>query len=152
MLNASYARKDSTIQWVHSSLHSLKEGCDYIAIHLTIAHIEVAHMGYYFIGTPTGLFGNTPTWETNFSKLVDINRYQYEELAYFARDVTFSNLGDLSLSCELIEGTTMILVFELPKSAKPINLSFAYPFSNSSSWQTWEDKSIMEWGQIDVGL
>jgi len=121
------------------------QGYDFVAIYLTVARIEVEHMGYRIIGGAVNP-------EIKPSILIDLEENKYQEKAFTSRGVEFENLKHLTASYEFIEGTTMILIFELPKQAKPTILGFIYPFCESESWQGWEEKSIIEWGQIDLIL
>ena len=112
-----------------------RKGYEYVGLYLTIAHIEVEHMGY-----------------SKLSTLIDLEGNEYQEKAFTSRGVRFGNLEHLTASYEFIEGTTMVLIFELPKQAKPTTLEFVYPFCESELWKGWEDKSIIEWGQIEIIL
>jgi hypothetical protein len=127
------------------SIRPPRAGYDYFFIYLTINQVEVRHMGYRIIG-------GAVDWEVNYSKLVDTGENQYEEAIYMARGVEFGNAMHLTDSYEFVEGTTMIVIFELPKSAKSEKLKFVYAFSDSVLWSGWQEESIIEWGQVEISL
>jgi len=106
-----------------------REGYDYVALYLTVAQIKVEYTGYFLGANP--------------SILIDAEGEEYQEKAFRLRGVNFRDLTHLTRSYELIEGTTMVLIFELPEQAKPKTLSFIYPF---------EEKSIMDSGKLDITI
>jgi uncharacterized repeat protein (TIGR02543 family) len=146
-LTAQHVPIDETlnsIQW-SARPRSPKAGYDYVIIHLTLASVKVRHMGYLFVG-------QGDDWEANYSQVIDSEGDEHQEIGYRASGVRFGNTSHLTESYEFIEGTTVVLVFEVPKRTTPITLEFVYPFCESEFWEGWEDRSIIEWGQIEITL
>lgn len=145
-LKASYAPGNEGISFVEwGGRPPPRDGYDYVALYLTIAHIEVEHVGYCVIG---GIFDR----EMQPSILIDAKGNRYQEKAFWSRGLRFRDQGGLTETYEIIKDTTMVLVFELPRQEEPAILEFVYPFSDSELWRGWEEKSIAEWGQIEVTL
>lgn len=91
-----------------------KEGWDFVVIYFTISHIENTHI----VG-----FGSL---NQEHSILYDANGHKYEVSEWKVRGMQFSDLSDIRSPRECIEGAKGYLIFKMPQTEKPDNLSFVY--------------------------
>lgn len=110
------------------------EGHDYVCVYLTIARIENVHMD--------GRLGHGNEQPT----LRDAEGHRYEVAFWQVSGLEFLDPQHLGASSEVVEGGTVILVFEIPKHEKPANLTFVYSFK-----ETREELSPKR-GQVDISL
>jgi hypothetical protein len=122
-----------------------KPGFKFVYIHLGISYVEDAHAGYL-------MMGGSKDRERRLSKLIDSNGAEYTEWSFQAYGVTFKNETHLTDSYELVQGTSMVIVFQMPDSSVPDRLQFNYPLSTSGLWKGWAEKSICEWSTVEIGL
>ena len=109
------------------------DGHDYVCVYLTIARIENVHV----VGLGHG---------DEESTLRSDEGHEYQAALWNVRGVEFLDPQHLTGAYELVEGATVILVFETPKHEKPANLTFVYSFK-----ETREEISPKR-GQVDISL
>jgi len=110
------------------------EGCDFVCIYVTIAHIENVHMV-----NPLGYGDERPV-------LLDAKSHGYEPVCAVVQGIKYLDLHDIRGPSEAVEGATGFLVFEVPKHERQAKLSFLYSFK-----ETWEEE-VAKRGQIDLIL
>lgn len=111
------------------------EGHDYVCVYLTIARIENVHLV-----NPVG-FGEEK------SILLDAESHKYELVDCLVEPVILIDPEHFATSdFEVEQGATGIIVFEVPKHEKPVELRLVYSFK-----ATWEEKTEKK-GQINISL
>jgi hypothetical protein len=144
-LSATRATGSGSSSLLGGPNEALKPGLEFVYVYLDISYIREAHAGYLMIG-------GSKDRERILSKLIDSNGGEYKEWSFQAYDVTFADKTSFTDSYELVQGTSMVLVFQIPGSSEPAKLQFKYPRSTSPLWKGWSDKSICEWSTVEIGL
>jgi uncharacterized repeat protein (TIGR02543 family) len=109
---------------------SPKAGHDFVVVHITVAFIQEGYID--------------PT-EMKYM-LVDSNGVQYKDVAWNWTGVIFEDPLNLSGSAGLAEGTSAILLFELPLAVEATKLELTYNFS-----ETWKAPQFEE-GHVVINL
>jgi len=98
------------------------QGNTFIFIYLTITRIENIHL------VRTGGRNNKT------SLLFDVQSREHKRFAEYIVGVKFKDLKHLTSGYELVEGSEITLIFQVPKKTKPADLRFVYYFK-----KRWED-------------
>lgn len=133
--------KDQTIVAVWDPLATPKPlptpryGNEFVSVYLTFVQIEYIHIVSPFVG-----------YAQEESSLYDTKNREYETVLRQFNGIRFLDPHDITSPCELVEGATGYLVFEMPKNEKASKLRLPYSYKES-----WEQTSPSR-GVIEIGL
>lgn len=109
-------------------------GKNFVVVYMTITHIRNIHV--------VGLGGRGDTK----SSLRDTEGDEYASYSWNVKGFKYLDPHDIRSPSELIQGATIVLLFEIPTNKKPATLTFVYYFK-----ETWEQQS-KGMGKIDIKI